>query len=258
MSGRRKWSETRDSRLKSDTDGARYAAGKEGFRARLNTQLQTLAELRRARKLTQEQMASTMQVSQAQVSRVENQTDLYLSTLRAYIEALGGELQIRVAFPAGEWTEVAIGDITGSELSSSTVFAPFTVTPATVKAVSNSGVAEIGFLHSSTAFSGKALIGPLVTSVSLHAPKLHRTWLGTLSARVENFYTESPGVERFAGWWESDFSPAAGIIYFAGHGVADPIRHTEIQTKVNWLRSTELRLPEDTDNFVTSAELKEG
>ncbi len=258
MSGRRKWSETRDSRLKSDTDRARYATGGEGFRARLNTQLQTLAELRRARKLTQEQMASAMHVSQAQVSRVENQTDLYLSTLRTYIEALGGELQIRVAFPAGEWTEVAIGDLTGAELSSSTVFASSTATPVTVKAIANPGVAEIGLIHSSTAFSGRALIETIVTSAALPTPKLHSTWFSALSARLENFYSESPGVERFASWWESDFSPPVDIIYFSGHGVADPARHTEIQTKVNWLRSTELRLPEDTDNFVTSAELKEG
>jgi hypothetical protein len=53
-----------------------------------------------------------MNVSQAQVSRIENQADLYLSTLRSYIEAMGGELQIRVAFPGADWAEIAVGDIT--------------------------------------------------------------------------------------------------------------------------------------------------
>ena len=258
MSGRRKWSETRDSRLQSDTDRARYAAGREGFRARLNTQLQTLAELRRARKLTQEQMASVMHVSQAQVSRVENQTDLYLSTLRTYIEALGGELQIRVTFPAGEWTEVAIGDLTGAEHSSSTVFSPSAVTPATIRALANPEVAEIGLFHSYASFSGQTLMETLVTSAALPTPKLHGARFSNISASLENFYSESSGVENFTSWRESGFSPAADIIYFSGHGVAHPARNTEIQTKVNWLRSTELRLPEDTDNFVISAELKEG
>ena len=258
MSGRRKWSETRDSRLKSDTDRARYAAGREGFRARLNSQLHTLAELRRARKLTQEQLASAMQVSQAQVSRVENQTDLYLSTLRAYIEALGGELQIRVTFPAGEWTEVAIGDITGAELSSSTVFAPSVASTATIKAISSLGMSGIGIIQSSTAFSGQSLAETLVTSALPPTPKLPGTWFGTLSTRIENFYSEGSGVERFAGRWKSDFNPLADVIYLTGHGVADSGRHDEIQTKVSWVRSTELRIPEDTDNFVTSAELKEG
>jgi hypothetical protein len=41
-------------------------------------------------------------VSQAQVSRIENQADLYLSTLRSYIAAMGGELQLRAVFPDGQ------------------------------------------------------------------------------------------------------------------------------------------------------------
>jgi hypothetical protein len=253
MSGRRKWSETRDSRLENNTARARYAASGEGFRARLNTQLQTLAELRRARKLTQEQLAATMQVSQAQVSRVENQADLYLSTLRTYIEALGGELQIRVAFPGGEWTDVAIGDITGAGHSSSTVAGTSTVAVTSITALSNRVAADIGLLHSTSTFWGPSLIETLAISAPLPTLKLH----GTLSARLEKFCSESPGVERFAGWWGSDFSSPADIVYFAGHGAVDPERHIGIQTKVDWLRSTEPRIPEDTDSFVTSAELKE-
>src|SRR5260370_1199568 len=57
-----------------------------------------LADLRRARTQTQEQLAKTLSVNQAWISRVERQTDMYLSTLRAYVEALGGELEILVRF----------------------------------------------------------------------------------------------------------------------------------------------------------------
>jgi len=57
-----------------------------------------LAELRRARELTQQQLASELKVNQAWISKVERQTDMYLSTLRAYIEAVGGELDIIARF----------------------------------------------------------------------------------------------------------------------------------------------------------------
>ena len=57
-----------------------------------------LADLRRARELTQQQLASELKVNQAWISKVERQTDMYLSTLRAYIEAIGGELDIVARF----------------------------------------------------------------------------------------------------------------------------------------------------------------
>lgn len=57
-----------------------------------------LAELRASRRITQQQLAEALRVSQANVSRVEHQDDLNLSTLRSYVEALGGGLQIRAVF----------------------------------------------------------------------------------------------------------------------------------------------------------------
>jgi len=47
-------------------------------------------------------LADALGVSQANISRIEHQDDVYLSTLRAYIEALGGELEITARFPDGE------------------------------------------------------------------------------------------------------------------------------------------------------------
>jgi len=57
-----------------------------------------LADLRRAQARTQQQLAETLNVNQAWISRVERQTDMYLSTLRGYVEALGGELELTVRF----------------------------------------------------------------------------------------------------------------------------------------------------------------
>ena len=43
-------------------------------------------------------MASTLGTSQANISRIEHQEDLFLSTLREYVEALGGTLELRAVF----------------------------------------------------------------------------------------------------------------------------------------------------------------
>jgi transcriptional regulator with XRE-family HTH domain len=59
----------------------------------------TLRELRRARKLTQIQLAKTLNVSQDSVSRMENRSNLMLATLRKTIEAMGGSLSLVVQFP---------------------------------------------------------------------------------------------------------------------------------------------------------------
>ena len=61
-----------------------------------------LQELRQAKKMSQEQLAKTLQTKQASVSRMEKRTDMYLSTLRGYIEAMGGYLDIIARFPEGQ------------------------------------------------------------------------------------------------------------------------------------------------------------
>jgi DNA-binding transcriptional regulator YiaG len=59
----------------------------------------SLAELRRARAMTQEQLASDLHVGQASIAKLERRTDVHLSTLRRFVEAMGGELDIVVRFP---------------------------------------------------------------------------------------------------------------------------------------------------------------
>lgn len=61
-----------------------------------------LQELRRARALSQEQLARTLGIKQASVSKLERRTDMYIQTLRNYIEAVGGQLEITAKFPDGK------------------------------------------------------------------------------------------------------------------------------------------------------------
>jgi DNA-binding XRE family transcriptional regulator len=61
-----------------------------------------LAEVRKARALTQTRLAEILRVNQAAISKMEQRTDMYLSTLRSYIEAMGGSLEVRAVFPEAE------------------------------------------------------------------------------------------------------------------------------------------------------------
>ncbi len=61
-----------------------------------------LQELRHVRMLSQEQLAAKLNVKQATVSKLERRADMYISTLRKVIKAMGGELEIKAKFPDGE------------------------------------------------------------------------------------------------------------------------------------------------------------
>lgn len=74
----------------------------------------TLAQIRKARALTQEEVAAALQVSQPDVSKLENRSDAYLSTLAKYVEALGGRLRLVAEFD-GESYPIALGDLMGAE-----------------------------------------------------------------------------------------------------------------------------------------------
>jgi len=61
-----------------------------------------LQELRKARNVTQVEVAKAMSVEQAAVSKLERRDDMYVSTLREYVKALGGELKLVASFPDAE------------------------------------------------------------------------------------------------------------------------------------------------------------
>jgi DNA-binding XRE family transcriptional regulator len=60
-----------------------------------------LHELRQARGLSQKMLADVLQVQQPSIAKIEKRTDMYLSTLRSHIQAMGGELDIIARFPDG-------------------------------------------------------------------------------------------------------------------------------------------------------------
>jgi len=78
-----------------------------------------LDALRDAKQLTQVQMAQLLKISQGAVSKVERRTDMFVSTLRNYVRAIGGDLEIRAVFPDGDvlidqFSRVKAADSNGS------------------------------------------------------------------------------------------------------------------------------------------------
>lgn len=98
MPGHHPFSELRAKIEADPTRAARLAEAERQLAAEQAAFDHTLAEVRRARAYTQEQLARSLGVSQAQVSRIEHQTDLYLSTLQSYLAAMGGELELVARF----------------------------------------------------------------------------------------------------------------------------------------------------------------
>lgn len=66
----------------------------------LKEQVESLSELRRVAGKAQVEIASALNVKQPSVSKIEKQADMYLSTLRSYVEAVGGQLDLIVRLPS--------------------------------------------------------------------------------------------------------------------------------------------------------------
>ncbi len=73
-------------------------------------EVMTLEELRKARSLSQEEMATTLDVGQPAVAKLEKRADMHVSNLRRYIEALGGTLEITARFPDANVVLTDIGE----------------------------------------------------------------------------------------------------------------------------------------------------
>lgn len=98
MSARYKWSEIRR---------PGNPALEQGFTTTINTSM-WLAQLRRQAGLTQGQVAERLNVSQSWVSQIEGETDVRLSTVSAYVAALGGRLQLAAAMPDGHSVDLTL------------------------------------------------------------------------------------------------------------------------------------------------------
>ena len=78
---------------------ARRRKGIEARAEALVAEEMTLQDLRKALELTQQNLAERLDVKQESISNLEKRSDLLLSTLRGYIEAMGGDLSLLVRFP---------------------------------------------------------------------------------------------------------------------------------------------------------------
>ena len=70
-----------------------------------------LHELRQARAMTQRALGEALHVNQPAVAKLERRTDMYVSNLRAYIEAMGGRLNITAEFPQGNVSITNFADV---------------------------------------------------------------------------------------------------------------------------------------------------
>jgi predicted XRE-type DNA-binding protein len=66
----------------------------------LKGEVESLGELRRAAGKAQAEIATALNIKQPSVSKIEKQADMYLSTLKSYVEAIGGELDLVVRLPS--------------------------------------------------------------------------------------------------------------------------------------------------------------
>ena len=77
-----------------------------------------LHELRIALQLSQQHLAELLHVDQPAISRLERRTDMMLSTLRRFIEAMGGRLELKVEFPEGTVSVAGLAEVHDNETQS--------------------------------------------------------------------------------------------------------------------------------------------
>lgn len=84
----------------------------EARAAELIAEVEGLQALRKLAARSQAEMAAKLKIKQPSVHKIEKQTDLYLSTLRRYVEAAGGTLELRVQLPGrGTMSLTGVGDL---------------------------------------------------------------------------------------------------------------------------------------------------
>jgi hypothetical protein len=87
-----KWPEVRGRLIPADQEEA-ASEGRRALRDALG-----LARIRAERQVTQVELAVRLDRSQGNISELERRSDVYLSSLREYVEALGGELEVNAVF----------------------------------------------------------------------------------------------------------------------------------------------------------------
>jgi transcriptional regulator with XRE-family HTH domain len=97
MTDRPRLTSAKDLRRRRPANRKRVEAIKRGIELDI-----ALNELRERRGITQEQVAAELATSRPNVSRIEHEDDVRVTTLQRYVSAIGGELEVAVRFPDGE------------------------------------------------------------------------------------------------------------------------------------------------------------
>lgn len=88
----------------------------------MRQEVEGLRELRQIAGKAQEDIANALNIKQPSVSKIEKQADMYLSTLRSYVEAVGGKLELIVKLPGGPALHLDhLGDIAADSRPARTV-----------------------------------------------------------------------------------------------------------------------------------------
>jgi transcriptional regulator with XRE-family HTH domain len=83
---------------------------------KIRQEVEGLRALRRVAGKAQAEIAATLKIKQPSVSKIEKQTDMYLSTLRSYVEAAGGQLDLVARFPLRPPVRIErLGDVTAAK-----------------------------------------------------------------------------------------------------------------------------------------------
>jgi transcriptional regulator with XRE-family HTH domain len=90
---------------------ARERAEIEANARKLAADMMTFSKLRKARNLTQVEMAKLLGIAQENVSRIEHRSDMLISTMRSYVRAMGGDLRLVALFPDQKSIEVRFHDL---------------------------------------------------------------------------------------------------------------------------------------------------
>ena len=88
----------------------------------LKQEVDGLRELRQIAGKAQEEIATALNIKQPSVSKIEKQADMYLSTLRSYVEAVGGKLELTVKLPAHPALRLqSLGDVSAPNVPTRSV-----------------------------------------------------------------------------------------------------------------------------------------
>lgn len=104
MPAKTTWKEIRDRRITTEQDERDVRRYYDLHELALR-----LAEVRKQLGITQARLADDLEVSQANISRIEKERDLKLSTIDGYVAALGGRLELRAVFPDDDAVVLAGG-----------------------------------------------------------------------------------------------------------------------------------------------------